>query len=191
LVVVCGLALAAGFFFAGLQHFTAMGYGLKNSTLRKQVESLEAEKRRLLLAKEVTLSPREIRKAARGVNTRNAELVRAKQPANAPEPDAATPGNGVKTTASVAAVNAKPSEKLVVPTVKSVPADRGSADSRRGRTSKDKKDKFEITSGRCMLASDGGSAEVVLAVILLASYGGAAFQRAGLILAMRPGRTRP
>jgi hypothetical protein len=46
-----------------------------------------------------------------------------------------------------------------------------------------------IALSRCMLASDGGSAEVVLAVIFPASCGGAAFQRAGLILAMRPGRT--
>ena len=48
-----------------------------------------------------------------------------------------------------------------------------------------------IAFGRCMLASDGGSAEGVLAVIFLASYGGAALQRACLILATRPGRTHP
>lgn len=42
-----------------------------------------------------------------------------------------------------------------------------------------------------MLAPDGGSAELVLAVILPASDRGAAFQRAGLILATRPGRTHP
>ena len=34
LVVACGVVLAAGFFFAGLQHFTAMEYGMKNSKLK-------------------------------------------------------------------------------------------------------------------------------------------------------------
>lgn len=65
LMVVCGLLLVSGFFFAGRQHFASMDYGMKNSRLRKQVEELEAEKRRLLLAREVSLSPGEIKKAAR------------------------------------------------------------------------------------------------------------------------------
>ena len=38
---------------------------MKNSRLRKQVDELEAEKRRLLLAREVSLSPAEIKKAAK------------------------------------------------------------------------------------------------------------------------------
>ena len=65
LMFVCGLLLVSGFFFAARQHFASMDYGMKNSSLRKQVEELEAEKRRLLLAREVSLSPGEIKKAAR------------------------------------------------------------------------------------------------------------------------------
>ena len=65
LVLVCCLTLASGFFFAARQHFSSMDYGMKNSRLRKQVDELEAEKRRLILAREVSLSPGEIKKAAK------------------------------------------------------------------------------------------------------------------------------
>lgn len=57
--------LVTGFFFAGRQHFSSIDYGIKNSRLRKQLDDLETEKRRLLLAREVSLSPVEIKKAAR------------------------------------------------------------------------------------------------------------------------------
>jgi len=51
-----------------------MDFGMKNSRLRKQVDELEAQKRRLLLAREVSLSPSEIRKAAKkaGLTTTSA-----------------------------------------------------------------------------------------------------------------------
>ncbi|MEO6051702.1 MAG: hypothetical protein ABIP78_10280 [Pyrinomonadaceae bacterium] len=65
LMAVCGLLLVSGFFFAGREHFSSMDYGMKNSRLRKQVDELQAEKRRLLLAREVSLSPNEIKKAAK------------------------------------------------------------------------------------------------------------------------------
>src|SRR5687768_1133977 len=67
LAVICACVVAAGFFFAARQHFTSMEYGLKNSKLREQLQNLEAEKRRLLLAREVAHSPVAISKAARGL----------------------------------------------------------------------------------------------------------------------------
>ena len=74
-VLFCGAVLATGFFFAARQHFTSMDLGMKNSKLRKQVDDLEAEKRRLLLAKEVALSPFEIGKASRSVVPRTTPAV--------------------------------------------------------------------------------------------------------------------
>ncbi len=65
LMIVCGMVLVSGFFFAARQHFSSMDYGMRNSRLQRQVDELEAEKRRLLLAREVTLSPSEIKKAIR------------------------------------------------------------------------------------------------------------------------------
>ncbi|MGH9948267.1 MAG: hypothetical protein ACRD6X_13870, partial [Pyrinomonadaceae bacterium] len=56
LTIICACILAAGFFFAARQHFTTMEFGLKNSKLRKQIEDLESERRRLILAKEISLS---------------------------------------------------------------------------------------------------------------------------------------
>ena len=64
-VLVCGFVIAAGFFFAARQHFASMDYSIKNSSLKKQIEDLEAENRRLQLAREIALSPAEIRKASR------------------------------------------------------------------------------------------------------------------------------
>ena len=65
MMVVCGAVLASGFFFAARQHFASMDYGMRNSRLRKQVDDLEAEKRRLILARENSMSPVEIKKAAK------------------------------------------------------------------------------------------------------------------------------
>ncbi len=66
-ICTCCLLLLGGFFFAGRQHFSSMDFGMKNSRLRKQVDELESEKRRLLLAREISLSPSEIMKNAKKV----------------------------------------------------------------------------------------------------------------------------
>lgn len=66
-IALCGCVLAAGFFLAARQHFTSMEFGMKNSQLRKQLEDLESEKRRLLLAREISLSPAEITRTARSL----------------------------------------------------------------------------------------------------------------------------
>jgi hypothetical protein len=63
-ILACVAVLACGFFFAARQHFSSMDFGMKNSRLRKQIDDLESEKRRLMLAREVSLSPAELKKAA-------------------------------------------------------------------------------------------------------------------------------
>lgn len=65
--LACGLFLVVGFFGAARQHFSSIDYGIKNSKLRKQVEELESENRRLLLSKEIALSPGEIKKYAKKI----------------------------------------------------------------------------------------------------------------------------
>jgi len=67
LTLCCGLLLVTGFFFAARQHFSSIDFGIKNSRLRKQIEELEADKRRLILSKEIALSPSEIKKAAKKI----------------------------------------------------------------------------------------------------------------------------
>ncbi|MGI8494844.1 MAG: hypothetical protein ACR2L1_05975 [Pyrinomonadaceae bacterium] len=67
LTLVCGLLLVAGFFFAAQQHFTAMGFGIKNAKLRQQKEELLSEQRRLYLSREISLAPAEIKKAAKKI----------------------------------------------------------------------------------------------------------------------------
>ncbi|MEO6588357.1 MAG: hypothetical protein ABIP06_03425 [Pyrinomonadaceae bacterium] len=63
--LACGLFLVIGFFGAARQHFSSIDYGIKNSKLRKQVQELESENRRLMLSKEIALSPGEIKKSAK------------------------------------------------------------------------------------------------------------------------------
>jgi hypothetical protein len=64
-IAICGCVIAAGFLLAARQHFVSMDLGMKNSKLRKQLEDLETEQRRLTLAREVALSPKEITRTAR------------------------------------------------------------------------------------------------------------------------------
>jgi hypothetical protein len=71
LTVVCACLLAAGFFLAARQHFNTMEFGFKNGKLRKQVEDLQTEKRRLMLAREVALSPAEIKRSAKSLGFRD------------------------------------------------------------------------------------------------------------------------
>lgn len=65
LTLLCGTFLVGGFFVAARSHFASMDFGIKNSSLKKQLEDLESEKRHLLWLKEKALSPAEIKKAAK------------------------------------------------------------------------------------------------------------------------------
>lgn len=65
--VACCAVLVAGFFLAARQHFSSMEYGLENSRLRRQLDELQAEKRKLLVTREVSMSPIELRKAVRRI----------------------------------------------------------------------------------------------------------------------------
>lgn len=67
LLLACCLLLIVGFFFAARQHFASMDFSMKNSRLRKMSAELEDDKRRLMLAKEIALSPGEIKKAAQKI----------------------------------------------------------------------------------------------------------------------------
>ncbi len=67
LTLICGLFLVVGFFGAARQHFSSIEFGIKNSKLRQQITQLEAEQRRMLLTKEVVLSPAEIKKSAKKI----------------------------------------------------------------------------------------------------------------------------
>ena len=85
LTMVCGLILVLGFFAAARQHFSSIDYGIQNSKLRKEVETLKSQNRRLKLARETSLSPGEIKKAAmqyglRDMTAKNIEVVNRRKP---------------------------------------------------------------------------------------------------------------
>ena len=77
LTIACAAFLATGFFFAARQHFAAMDLGMKNSTLRKQIEEMEGQKRQLVLAREIVRSPAEMKRIAanKGFRQREAGVV--------------------------------------------------------------------------------------------------------------------
>ena len=112
MIFVCLAVLASGFFFAARQHFASMDYGMRNSRLRKQIDDLEAEKRRLILARENSMSPVEIKKAAKkaGLVTSDGDAMLAqvasttKEKAVPPTAATATTKPMIVRTASVAAV---------------------------------------------------------------------------------------
>ena len=93
LTLGCGVILVVGFFFAARQHFSSIDFGIKNSKLRKQIESLEADKRRFLLAKEIALSPAEIKKAAQklGFREMTASNIEVYHPVAAPKDKSKSP----------------------------------------------------------------------------------------------------
>ena len=65
LLLLCGLALAGGFVYAGGQHFAALRFGYQTENLRKVREQLAEEKRRSLLEREAAASPARLERAAR------------------------------------------------------------------------------------------------------------------------------
>jgi hypothetical protein len=132
LIFVCSLGTVSGIFFAGKQHFSSMDYGMKNSRLRRQIDDLEAEKRRLLVAREVSLSPAELKKAAKKAGLAEAietvsvpaqlSLAKSKEPIATPVEMKKTVIKTASVTpvpASVAAVYPK-TEKAVKPVKKTV-----------------------------------------------------------------------
>ncbi len=63
--LACGVVIVGGLFWAAKTHFASINYCIRNADLKKQLSELEAEKRRLIFAKEIALAPAEIKKAAR------------------------------------------------------------------------------------------------------------------------------
>lgn len=123
MTLLCGSFLIVGFFFAARQHFSSIDYGIKNSRLRKQIDELEAEKRRLILQKEIALSPAEIKKAAKKIGltpmtASNIEVFRGAQDASIkPKIEKISTNkveeNAAASTKTLPSMPVKPSEKNV------------------------------------------------------------------------------
>jgi hypothetical protein len=64
-LLVSGLVIAAGFLYAGRQHFAALRYGYETESLRRVHEELAEQQRRFLLEREAALNPARLERAAR------------------------------------------------------------------------------------------------------------------------------
>lgn len=131
--------LVAGFFLAARQHFSSIDFGIKNSRLRRQLDELQSEKRRLLLSKEITLSPGEIKKAAKRAGFVDAPQV---ERVSMNGTSSSVQKIAVKAIETSRPVNA-PAANKVVPTVMVVPANRPTKQDRQARlvTAKDGRDR--------------------------------------------------
>ncbi len=65
LLLLCGLVLASGFVYAGVQHFGALRLGYETEKLRNDLEKERQEQKRLLMAREAAVSPIRLEQAAR------------------------------------------------------------------------------------------------------------------------------
>ena len=65
LLLLCGLSLASGFVYAGIQHFAALKLGYETQDLRKIRDRVAEEQRRFLLDRESAASPARLGRAAR------------------------------------------------------------------------------------------------------------------------------
>jgi hypothetical protein len=88
MLLVCGLLLTGGFFFAARQQFAAVRFGYQSEELRREREKLLTEQKRLLVALEERSSPAQLERAARRIGlqpTRPAQISGATKPqADAP-----------------------------------------------------------------------------------------------------------
>ena len=144
LVILCACVVASGFFFAARQHFTSMEYGIKNSKLREQLRDLEAEQRRLLLAREVASSPLAIRKVARGLGLQQSAEMAAVTASTKPSAEKATP-----IVVETRSTDSKIDTQKVVRTVLSAPTETRSTGETRSRVvepAKEKKEKTEVAA---------------------------------------------
>jgi cell division protein FtsL len=65
LILGCGLVLAGGFVYAGIQQFGALRLGYQTEKLRAQLDTAREEQRRLTLEREAVASPARLERAAR------------------------------------------------------------------------------------------------------------------------------
>jgi hypothetical protein len=91
LTLVCSMLVASGLFFAAHRHFSSVDYNMRNSVLRKQLDELEAEKRKLLLAREIALSPSEIKKASKKLGLDDVDSAGIQLASAVKDPKAAAP----------------------------------------------------------------------------------------------------
>lgn len=67
LLLLCGLTLAGGFVYAGVQHFAALRIGYQTENLRRVRDQLAEDQRRYLLEREAAASPARLERAARQI----------------------------------------------------------------------------------------------------------------------------
>jgi cell division protein FtsL len=67
LLLLCGLTLAGGFVYAGVQHFAALRIGYQTENLRRVRDQLAEDHRRYLLEREAAASPARLERAARQI----------------------------------------------------------------------------------------------------------------------------
>jgi cell division protein FtsL len=120
LLLLCGLTLAGGFVYAGVQHFAALRVGYQTENLRRVRDQLAEEQRRYLLEREAAASPARLERAARQLGLQALQPAqidplrqKRKAPIDQPAPPVGKPAraNSAPTEANVKAIRQKNSDE--------------------------------------------------------------------------------
>jgi cell division protein FtsL len=108
LLLLCGLILAGGFVYAGVQHFASLRLGYQTEAMRKVRSELAEEQRRFLLEREAAASPARLERAARqlGMQSMQAAQIDPLKRAARVAPEQSSPA--VNSTGASPAGNAQP-----------------------------------------------------------------------------------
>ncbi len=116
LLLLCGLTLAGGFVYAGVQHFAALRVGYQTENLRRVRDQLAEDQRRYLLEREAAASPARLERAARQLGLQALQPAqidplrqKRKDPNDKPAPPASQPAraNSAPTEAQVKPIRQK------------------------------------------------------------------------------------
>lgn len=103
LLLICGLALASGFVYAGVQHFDALKLGYETEKLRGDLEKARQEQRRLASQREAAASPVRLERAARQLGMQPmmpAQIDPLRRPTNLTAPTASAESQRLSTPAA-------------------------------------------------------------------------------------------
>jgi cell division protein FtsL len=112
MLLVCGLILASGFVYAGVQHFAALKLGYETENLRKIRNALVEDQHRFQLEHDAAVSPARLEQAARqlGMQPMQAAQIDPLQRAV----NTSTEKDSPKVITSVAAAPARPTQAKVI-----------------------------------------------------------------------------
>jgi cell division protein FtsL len=128
LLLLCGLVLASGFVYAGVQHIGALRLGYETQKLRSDLDKAQEDQKRLMMARETAVSPIRLEQAARQLGMQpmmpaqidplrqRTEVAQAKAAPALPRTEAPTVKKAASASAKVVALKPQKPSSLTIAT---------------------------------------------------------------------------